>query len=218
MNLRDEVVGLARSLSYDIRRRIGRGTDDAYPEYDAYAQRPRRALIGGGIAVLAAAGVAGTYLALASGLGGWLLGTDPTGPNPAAPPQTPVVTSATPSATTTSRTAPSPTPTRAGQLPIPVTTVPPGPGRTATPSGRAISTPPVAPTPTPTPPRHSASPTPSPSATPSSNPSSTDPSAPPSPTPSDSGEASTESYASPGAVTAVPANMRTSSTFVSTGA
>jgi hypothetical protein len=216
MNLRDEVVGLARSLSYDIRRRIGRGADDAYPEYDAYAQRPRRALIGGGIAVLAAAGVAGTYLALASGLGGWLLGTDPTGPNPAAPPQTPVVTSATPSTRTNPRTAPSPTSTRSGLVPIPVTTVPPAAGRATapTPSDRAISTPPVAPTP----PRHSPSPSPSPSATPSSIPTSTDPSTTPSPTPSDSGEASTESYEPPGAATAVPANMRTSSTFVSTGA
>jgi hypothetical protein len=223
MNLRDELVGLFRSVGYDVRRRIGWGGEDAYPEYDAYAKRPRPVLLAGGIAGLAVAGVAGTYFALAGGLGGMLLGTVPTGNNPAAPPQTPVVTSATPTAgTARSTSGPAPTPSRDGLPPIPITSGPTGPGQAAgatpTPSQRAKSSPSPAPTRTPTPPATSAPASPSPSPSPSESPTSGDPSPAPSDSSSASDEASTVTYPSSATAMTVPAAMRAESTFPSTGA
>ena len=70
-----EVTRLARSIWYEQRHRAGR---DDFPEYDAYTRRPRPWLVGGAVAGTAAIGVVGTYLVLAGGLGGWLIG--PSGP------------------------------------------------------------------------------------------------------------------------------------------
>jgi hypothetical protein len=94
--VRREVAGAVRSVRYDVRQRVDATwsrTHPAYPEYDAYARRPRRVLIGSGITVLAAGGVAGTYLLLAGGLGGALLGSTNT-PPPAGRPEHGSVTSA----------------------------------------------------------------------------------------------------------------------------
>ncbi|HEY2791120.1 MAG TPA: hypothetical protein VGJ28_02110 [Micromonosporaceae bacterium] len=222
MNLREEVTGLFRSIGYDVRRRIGWGADDAYPEYDAYSKRSRPVLLAGGIAGLAVAGVAGTYFALAGGLGGMLLGTVPTGANPAAPPQTPVVTSATPTAgTTRSTTAPTPTPSRGGLPPVPITNGPIPAGQTGaspTPSQRAKSSPSATPSRTPTPPVTSPSASASPSPSPSASPTSGDPTPSDSPSASTSDEASTVSFPGTDKAEIVPAVQRTESTIPATGA
>lgn len=78
------MAGAWRSLRYDLDRRQARGADDEettdliFPEYSA-ARPPRRMLAAGGFGLLAVAGAAGTYLAVASGLG--LLIDDPSGQN-----------------------------------------------------------------------------------------------------------------------------------------
>jgi hypothetical protein len=82
------VAGAWRSLRYDLDRRQARGADDEettdliFPEYSA-ARPPRRMLAAGGFGLLAVAGAAGTYLAVASGLG--LLIDDPSGGQNALP-------------------------------------------------------------------------------------------------------------------------------------
>jgi len=76
------MAGAWRSLRYDLDRRQARGADDEettdliFPEYST-ARPPRRMLAAGGFGLLAVAGAAGTYLAVASGLG--LLIDDPSG-------------------------------------------------------------------------------------------------------------------------------------------
>ncbi len=83
------MAGAWRSLRYDLDRRQARGTDDEettdliFPEYSA-ARPPRRMLAAGGFGLLAVAGAAGTYLAVASGLG--LLIDDRSGGQPNALP------------------------------------------------------------------------------------------------------------------------------------
>jgi hypothetical protein len=68
------VAGAWRSLRYDLERRQSRKddgeetTDLIFPEYGT-AQPPRRLLAAGGFGALAIAGAAGTYFAVATGLG-----------------------------------------------------------------------------------------------------------------------------------------------------
>jgi hypothetical protein len=186
-----EVIGTMRSIEYDVRRRFRRWTnrsDDAYPEYAAYMRRPRRALVGGGIAGLAVIGVAGTYFALAGGLGGWLLGSNISAPNPIGPSGAPAVTGAA------HAPAPRPSPTPS---PGPSATVTAagggrfngGSGRIAAgtgaepPTHRATSSPSASVTTTPTNPAPAPSPTTPPPVTPTDPPTSTDPSPSDSPTP-----------------------------------
>ncbi len=179
-----------RSLGYDVRTRfrsLTRRSDDAYPEYSAYVRRPRRALIAAGIASLALIGVAGTYFALADGLGGWLLGSAVGGPGPSWPATPGVVRSSSPSTPPNSSPTPLPAPASTGLdsgRPAGVA------GRTATGVGntptthRATSSPTTSaagPTHAPHP---SASPSPSESETPSDPPTSSDPSPSESPSPS----------------------------------
>src|SRR6185369_17590938 len=77
--IRTETRGALRSLRYDLRRDLTRArTGVIYPEYDIYSRQPRRLLFGGGVAVLALGGIAGTYFALANGLGGLILGSPST--------------------------------------------------------------------------------------------------------------------------------------------
>jgi len=180
-SVRREISGTVRSIAYDARRRLRTWrvrADDAYPEYAAYVRRPRRALYGGGIASLAALGVAGTYLALAGGLGGWLLGENVPAPDPG----TSGATAGT-NAAHARRPRPGPTPS---PLPPPATHRPHGggPGGDGAPAThRATSTPtapasgtPGSPTPVPTP-------TSDPPVTPTDPPTSSEPSPPDSPTP-----------------------------------
>ncbi len=185
--VRRETGGLVRSIGYDLRRRLDAvwsRTDSAYPEYDAYARRPRRAMLIGGLATLASIGVVGTYLVLAGGLGSWLLGNTHA-PGPAGPPDAGNVTTAAhapaPRPSAARKPPPSPgtseaatgepksaTPTRAGATPSSSAR----PGRVNAsnrPSGPVVPPPPTD-TATPTP-----SPTPSPAPTPSDSPTPTQP-------------------------------------------
>ena len=94
--VRRETGGLLRSIGYDLRQRLDAvwyRADAAYPEYDAYSRRPRRTMLVGGLVTLATVGVVGTYMALAGGLGSWLLG-DNGAPGPAGPPDAGTVTTA----------------------------------------------------------------------------------------------------------------------------
>jgi hypothetical protein len=220
--LRSETVGVIRSIGYDARRRIGRGRDDAYPEYDAYARRPRRALLSGGIMVLAASGVAGTYFVLSGGLGGWLLDTDPAAQTPAVRPETSTIATAAsaprsrPSATTSAR----PVPSGIGLPPIviPGGHIATGSTPTPSPSNHATSAPSTSATPTPisTPPPPAPSPSLSP--TPTDNPSSDPPNPPISPAPTDTGTAADIAYAPAHDSAAQPVDIRSVSTFVPAGA
>jgi len=188
-SLRREVGGTVRSIGYDLRQRFrgaGSSADASYPEYDAYARRPRRVLIGGGIAVLAAGGVAGTYLLLAGGLGGWLLGSNPSAPDPAARPGTPAVTTGaqTPRSQPTKSLIPSTAPLPGSSVGHPTPGLHPTPS-TLSGSHRATSPPVVKPSHSPTKAPASPTPSPAPSPTPSESPTSGDSPSPSSPSPSD---------------------------------
>lgn len=215
-----------RSIGYDVRRRFRasmNGSDDAYPEYAAYTRRPRRALLGAGIAGLAIVGVAGTYLALAGGLGGWLLGSNISAPNPAGPAGAPAFTGA----------AHAPQPHPAPSLsPTDVATTPgTAGGRHAGGSGRAAagvdgqpathratsSTSPSA-TSEPTTPAPSPSPSTTPPVTPTDPPTSSDPSPPDSPSPSVSDSAPDFSAAAARDVAGNERSGRSSSTIPTVGA
>jgi hypothetical protein len=96
-SLTREAMGAWRSIRYDLHRRPDTGRDDdtevIYPEFDAYQKaerrQPRRLIAAGGVGVVVAGGVAGTYFAVAGGLGALLANpptgtTQPAGPSAAA--------------------------------------------------------------------------------------------------------------------------------------
>jgi hypothetical protein len=111
--MRHELTGAYRSLRYDLVRRSDPAqerTDVLYPEYDAYEKedrrQPRRLALAGGVGLVVAGGVAGTYFAVAGGLGALLAGTPATGNDspprpPAASPSAAGAQPATPTAQTT---------------------------------------------------------------------------------------------------------------------
>jgi hypothetical protein len=226
--VRRELSGTLRSVGYDARRRLrtwrGRA-DDAYPEYAAYVRRPRRALYGGGIAGLAVLGVAGTYLALAGGLGGWLLGEDISAPNPGSSGAT-TVTNAGHAGRPAAKPNPSPAPPPAtdppptagshgthgsgGRTPIGAASTPPTHRATSTPTQPGSSTPGT--------PRPSPSPSSDPPVTPTDPPTSTVPSPPDSPTPSPSESAAIESTTLAAAAGRAERAERPSSTISTAGA
>jgi hypothetical protein len=177
MMLRTEFGGAVRSIGYDLRQRVSGRSDMAFPEYDAYMRRPRRALYGGGIAVLAAGGVAGTYFALAGGLGGLILGDH--GTHPVGRPDQATATAAA--------HAPAPATTTTGPA------VPPA-GASPSPSGKAAHKARVVPSPgvpQPSPDPSATKPKPHPSASTSPRPTKSDsPSPAPDPSVSPSGEPS----------------------------
>ena len=190
--VRREAGGLLRSVGYDLRRRmdaVWSRSDAAYPEYDAYARKPRRVMLVSGVVAVAAIGVVGTYMVLAGGLGTWLLG-DNKAPDHAAPPAAGTVTSAAhgpaarqnkppkPATGPTGSPAPAGAPKSSGQTrgtQAPSGSAHPGAPK---PSSHPTAPPESTPTPAPTP-----SATPSPAPTPSDTPSPT----PPDPSPSSDG-------------------------------
>jgi hypothetical protein len=174
-------------LRDDLRRRAdGPAADTAvtYPEYDAYERRPRRLRVRLVAGSLVAVVVAGTWFAVAGGLGG-LLSDPSTGPQPAGGHGTP-----------TGHPSPSPSPGLVIGAPTPVSS--PGGHRTRTPTAptaptaRPTSNPPSAghsPTPTARPSSPSASPTSSPTPSATGTPTPT-PSVSDTPTPTPTGSAS----------------------------
>jgi hypothetical protein len=180
---------VARTVRYGWRASVDASrssTDVLYPEYDAYDRRPRRLAPIVAILLLAAAGVLGTYLALAHGLGNLLLGsftskTDPNGTSQVAqvPSGAPTPYPAPPASGT-----PRPAPT------VTITSVGPGAHLTSTSTPTVTASPSRKkhdkPTPTPTGPAPTATTTaPDPGPT-TPEPEGSTPNPPPSPSPSES--------------------------------